>query len=141
MMLTKRAVVSWAVFAGAMPLSLAFDPSFSRRNFAPRSTSPFISRHGVALLGDKKNLSASAQERREEEKRRLERKADVVIGKTSAKPDAQDFRIDPTATEQEWMRQASSVEQKVFRETEIGMQRLRLVRILVLYCLLVRIFL
>jgi hypothetical protein len=127
MMFSKGAVVSWALFTGAMPLSLAFSPiSLRLQNFVEHRSA---SRPGVVLFGDKKSLSASAKERREEEKRRLERKADVVIGKTSARPEAQDYQINSKATEQEWMRQASNVEQKVYRETEKGMEMLKMVRV------------
>jgi len=126
MMFSKCFVILWIVFLAKITLSLAFYPSCSSRRHFCRSTSR---QHHSRLFGDRKNLSASSKERREEEKRRLERKADVVIGKTSAKPEAQNFQLNPTATQEEWMRQASNVEQKVFRETEKGMEMLKMVRV------------
>lgn len=74
------------------------------------------------LAGNKKDLSASERERREEEERRRQRKDDVIIGKTSAKKGEKDFALDPKATEQEYLRYASSVEREVFRLTDAGMQ-------------------
>ena len=79
--------------------------------------------------GGKKNLSASERERREEEKRRLVRADDVVLGKTSAIQGAKDYTIDPDATEREWLRQASNVEQAIFRETGRGMELLKMLRL------------
>lgn len=49
-----------------------------------------------------------------------------MIGKTSALPDASDFDLNVQATEQEWMRQASDVEQEVYRFTELGMNALKM---------------
>jgi hypothetical protein len=73
--------------------------------------------------GDKKkNLSASEREQRDEETRRRERKEDVVIGKTSAKKGEKDFALDPKATEQEYLRQASRVDREIFLLTETGME-------------------
>ena len=80
-------------------------------------------------VGRKRNLSASEQERRDEERRRLERADDVKIGKTSAIDGEKNYRIDPKATEQEWMRQASDVEQEVFRQTDRGMEMLKMLRL------------
>ncbi|CAB9498311.1 expressed unknown protein [Seminavis robusta] len=70
--------------------------------------------------------SAASQERRDEEKRRKQRKSDVVIGKTSALRDASDLALNPKATEEEWMRQASREDQKVFSLTEEGMESLKM---------------
>ena len=72
--------------------------------------------------------STASQERRDEEKRRQQRKEDVVVGKTSAIRDATDYTLDPTATENEWLRQASQTERQVFQWTERGMASLRMVR-------------
>jgi hypothetical protein len=74
------------------------------------------------------NKSAASQERRDEEKRRKQRKDDVVVGKTSALRDANDFILDPKATEGEWMKQASKLERKIYQLTEQGMASLRMVR-------------
>ena len=77
---------------------------------------------------NKKNLSASERERRDEENRRRARKDEVVPGTTSAKPGEKDFDLDPKATELEWLRQASNVEQEVYAYTDKGMELLKLVR-------------
>lgn len=74
------------------------------------------------LSNNKRTPSASEQERRDEEERRRRRKDDVVIGKTSAKKGEKDFALDPQTTEQEYLRQASAVEQEVFRLTGAGME-------------------
>jgi tetratricopeptide (TPR) repeat protein len=74
-------------------------------------------------------LSAAEQARREEDKRRQERAEDVVIGKTSALPDASDYVLNPSATEAEYLRQASNVEQIVYKETEKGLEALKMLRI------------
>lgn len=65
-----------------------------------------------------------------EEKRRLERKNDVVIGKTSAIPDAVDFDLDPDRTEKALMSSMDdgSMERKTHELTEEGLEALRLVR-------------
>jgi tetratricopeptide (TPR) repeat protein len=76
---------------------------------------------------DKSNddkLTNAERERREEEKRRKERKDDVVIGGTSAKRGEQDYPLNPEATREEWLRQATLVERQVFRLTEDGMDAL-----------------
>ena len=88
------------------------------------------SRTKPTVLNDtpKDNLSASSRARREEDERRLQRKDDVVIGKTSAKRGAKDFALDPKSTEEKWMRQASRLEQQVFKLTEEGMQAFKMVR-------------
>ena len=77
-------------------------------------------------------MSAAGRERREEDQRRRQRKEDVVIGKTSALRDATDYALNPKATEEEWMRQASRVEQQIFRLTEDGMEALKMVSFVVL---------
>ena len=77
--------------------------------------------------GGKKNMSSSDRERRDEERRRNERKDDVVIGKTSAKRGESDYVLDPKATEEEYLRQASNVEQEIFYLTEQGMELLNTV--------------
>ena len=59
-------------------------------------------------------MSSSDRERRDEERRRNERKDDVVIGKTSAKRGESDYVLDPKATEEEYLRQASNAEQEIF---------------------------
>jgi tetratricopeptide (TPR) repeat protein len=78
---------------------------------------------------DSRNLSASARERREEDQRRRERAKDVVIGKTSAKDGASDFSLDVRSTEEQWMQQASPVEQEIYKKTEKGMEMLKMLRI------------
>jgi len=88
-----------------------------------------VSLNALGNGGKKKNLSAAERARREEEQRRRERSGDVVIGKTSARPGETDFDLDIAATEEEWMRQASTVEREVFRETERGMELLKMLRL------------
>jgi tetratricopeptide (TPR) repeat protein len=127
-MWTKCVAISWALF-GAIHLSVSFSIAPPHLNGVRSRCSSSRQRSPLFSSKDKKNLSAAAKERREEEKRRLERKTDVVIGKTSALPDAQDYSLDPTATEQEWMRQASSVEQEIFRHTEKGMTLLKMLQL------------
>ena len=78
---------------------------------------------------NRKNLSAAERERRDEEDRRRARKDEVVPGKTSAKPGEKDYTLDPKATEMEWLRQASNLEQEVYAYTDKGMELLKLVRI------------
>jgi len=89
------------------------------------------SRGSIAALnaGGGKNLSSSDRERRDEENRRKKRKDDVVIGKTSAKKGATDYALDPEATEQEFLRQASNVEQEVFLMTSEGKKMLNSLRL------------
>jgi tetratricopeptide (TPR) repeat protein len=70
-------------------------------------------------------LTASQQERREEETRRKERSSDVVIGKTSAKTNARDYPIDPKSTQELYLRQASNIEQEIYKQTERGMEFLK----------------
>jgi tetratricopeptide (TPR) repeat protein len=78
---------------------------------------------------NEKNMSASEKERREEEKRRQERKGEVVIGRTSAIAGEKDFPINPKSTQEQWMNQASRVEQEVYRQTELGMEYLKMLRL------------
>jgi len=77
----------------------------------------------------KNSLSAAEQERRNEDQRRRERKTEVVVGKTSAVQGAKDYTLDVTSTEEEWMRQASTTEREVFRQTERGLQMLKMLRV------------
>lgn len=88
------------------------------------------SRGSITTLnaGSGKNLSSADRERRDEGNRRKKRKDDVVIGKTSAKKGETDYALDPAATEQEYLRQASKVEQKVFLMTSEGKKMLNSVR-------------
>ena len=97
---------------------------------APRTTSLVLNRQpptASRLYDKKKPLSTSEQERWEEDKRRKERKDDVIIGKTSAIPGEEDFNIDPKKTEEEWMKQASDTEQEVFRLTDLGLSKMKTV--------------
>lgn len=82
------------------------------------------------LYSSKKNLSAAERERRDEENRRRARKDDVIPGKTSAMPGAKDFALDPKATEMEYLKQASKVEQEIYLYTEKGLKLLKMVRAL-----------
>jgi tetratricopeptide (TPR) repeat protein len=97
-----------------------------------RSRRTFISVQRICRrtrLSLARTLSASEQARRDEEQRKLEREGDVVPGKTSALPGAQDFALNPSATEEEYLRQASNLEQIVYKETERGLEALKMLRI------------
>lgn len=72
-----------------------------------------------------RDLSASGSERRAEDKRRNERKSDVVIGKTSAIQGEKDFKLDPKATETSFMDSSTAVEQEIFQQTSRGLDMLR----------------
>lgn len=76
-------------------------------------------------------MSASETERRDEERRRKEREDDVRIGRTSAKPGARDYAIDPQVTERELVDAAleSDDEREIWRRTEEGMRAFRLLNI------------
>jgi len=74
-------------------------------------------------------LSAASRERREEDKRRKARQTENIPGKTSAKAGEKDYAIDPSATEQEFLRQASYNEQEIYRQTENGMKMLKMFRL------------
>jgi hypothetical protein len=130
-------VLAWNLSVGrrrragktAFPLTsgLTLHQSFNKRQ---ASTSLFSSSSGGSSSDGnniKKNLSASERERREEEQRRRQRQNDVVVGKTSALRDAQDYALNPQATEQEWLRQASRDEQMVYKWTEKGLEYLKMV--------------
>ena len=77
----------------------------------------------------RKPTTSAGQERRDEDKRRKERSKDVVVGKTSAKPGEKDFAVDVSATEQEWMRQASDIEQRIFKVTDKGLEHLKMLEL------------
>ena len=110
---------------------------FGHNRLRERPPVPASSRRVVVVLyessssnrGSRQNLSASELERREEERRRRERANDVVVGKTSAIEGAKDLEFDISATEEEWMRQASAREKKVFQLTERGLQMLSMLRL------------
>lgn len=101
-----------------------------RHHFLETQLPTLSSGGSIAALnaGSGKNLSAADRERRDEGNRRKKRKDDVVIGKTSAKKGETDYALDPAATEQEYLRQASKVEQKVFLMTSEGKKMLNSVR-------------
>lgn len=90
----------------------------------PFSRSPITSLNA----SERSNLSSSDRERRDEQKRRKQRKDEVVIGKTSAKKGETDYPLDPDATEKEFLRQASHVEQEVYLMTLEGKKMLNSVR-------------
>ena len=75
------------------------------------------------------SLTASQQARREEERRKLERIDEVIPGQTSAVPGEKDFPLQVQATQEQWMQQASAVEQQVFQLTEEGLQCLKDMRL------------
>ena len=78
---------------------------------------------------NKNSLSSSDREKRDEERRRKQRKEDVVIGKTSAQRGAQDYVLNPDATEAEYLRSASQVEQLVYQYTEEGLNAMKALRL------------
>lgn len=78
---------------------------------------------------NKNSLSSSDREKRDEERRRQQRKEDVVIGKTSAQRGAQDYVLNPDATEAEYLRTASQVEQLVYQYTEEGLNAMKALRL------------
>ena len=77
----------------------------------------------------KKNMSAAEWARREEEKRRKERAGEVVIGKTSSIPGAEDFKLDVSSLEEQYLREAPKVEKLVFQKTKEGLDALKLLDI------------
>jgi tetratricopeptide (TPR) repeat protein len=97
--------------------------SFPQQNGRCESVSLF------AAADKGKSQSAAEWARREEEKGRREREGDVVIGKTSAIKGATDYPIDASATEAEWLRQASKKERKVYEQTEEGMKMLKMLQL------------
>lgn len=134
MFLRKRPFIYSTITVAATGLSVFLSSSCGALLVVPtscRGTSPSRTINSSRLFAskDNKNLSAAKQERREEERRRSERKEDVVIGKTSALPAAKDYAIDPKATEEAWMRQATNVEQEIYRQTERGMELLKMLRL------------
>lgn len=75
------------------------------------------------------SMSNSERERREENQRRKQRQGDVVIGKTSARRDEKDYAIDPKATEEQFLRSLTNLEQLVYRYTEDGLDAMKLLRL------------
>ena len=114
-LMQSRRRISVALQFSSRKDSDSSDPSNSSANKPSSSSSP--------------NLSASQRARREESKRRRERSSEVVIGKTSALPDATDYAMDVQKTQSEYLQQASRVEQIVFQQTEQGMNALRMLDI------------
>lgn len=126
----RLAVTRWSLVTACVASVLVARPSvsFTTRRVLTRQRHDNIQVSYGLYANSKKNLSASEKEKRDEEERRRRRKDDVVIGKTSAKKGETDFALDPKATEEEYLRQASIVEQEVFRLTETGMEFLNSVR-------------
>jgi len=90
-----------------------------------RLNSSINNRKNNSNASKNKHISASSQERRDEEKRRMDRRNEVMIGKTSALDGEKDFSIDSTATEEEYLRQASRIEREIFSQTELGLTELK----------------
>lgn len=105
---------------------VGFQSTFPTRAAAVATTTRNTQLHVSSDDNKNKNLSASGQERRQEEKRRNARKNDAVPGKTSAIAGESDFSIDPTATQNQFMQSASNVDQEVFRQTELAMESLKM---------------
>jgi len=99
--------------------------------------------HGLELFSKPRSISkvyssneskegevfASKSERRKEEKRRLERKEDVVIGKTSAIPDEVDFEIDASKTEAILLETNDLKEKEVIVQTNQGLDFFRMLQL------------
>lgn len=122
-------VVAISLLASTTPACLvsafAAVASLSTARVPPSLSSSRLS----ASKGNNKNLSSSDRERRDADRRRKERKDDVVIGKTSAKRDAVDYPINPEATEQEYLRKASKEERLVHQFTDEGMNAMKSLRL------------
>ena len=71
-------------------------------------------------------LTSAEQERRAEERRRLERRSEVVIGKTSAVEGSKDFEIDISSTEKMFVENSDVVETEVFQQSDRGLTALRM---------------
>jgi hypothetical protein len=69
-------------------------------------------------MDQQQRLSAAVRERREEERRRVDRINDAVIGKTSAKKGAKDFAIDPIVTQKQLYSNANEIEREIYIQTE-----------------------
>ena len=115
----------WTSLFHLMAAVHGWSPMASTSTIQRRRT---INNH-VILFQAKRPLSTSEQERRDEDRRRIERKDDVIIGQTSAKRNAQDFALNVAATEQAYLSQASTVEQAIFQYTEQGMHHLKLLQL------------
>lgn len=103
---------------------------FIARPYCTAFQSPSLFQQRVAIrlnAQSERDLSASGSERRAEDKRRNDRKSDVVIGKTSAVQGEKDFMLDPKATETSLMASSTGVEQEIFQQTERGLDMLRAV--------------
>jgi len=114
---------SYGAFTSLSPWSMPPTIKFSSSSTSPRT---FMS---SSSSSDNRDLSAASRERREEDKRRKERRTENVPGKTSAKAGEKDYAIDPSATEQEYLRQLSYIEQEIYRQTENGMKMLKMFRL------------
>lgn len=128
LVLVVSRVAGWTTLPTSFSLPTILIPRSSlQRNGFPHTTlsaSKKDNNDNSSKNQKNKNLSSAERERRDEENRRKERKDDVVINRTSAKRGAQDYPLNPKATEEEWLRQASRVEQQVFKLTEEGMEAL-----------------
>jgi tetratricopeptide (TPR) repeat protein len=106
-------------------------PKFTHVHSQSRRRPAASPRFGLRLSSSEESipfdeLPASKQERRNEHVRRIQRKEDVVIGKTSALPNANDYVVDPAETERDWYSQASDVETEINILTEKGLAALKL---------------
>lgn len=117
---SKSIFLSVALYFGTNKVASSFQqPLILATAFRPKSH----------LFASEESLSAAGKERRDEDKRRSNRKADVIIGKTSAIKGATDFQLNPQHTAQEWLQHASSSEQEIATQTELGMDLLKMLRI------------
>jgi hypothetical protein len=111
--------------------STASKPLFRIPRHASSSSSSLV----VLFAAKTKHMSAADKERRDEDSRRQQRKDDVVVGKTSAKAGEKDYQLNPKATEEEYLRQASAIERKIYQWTGEGMEMLKMVCIMLLLLL------
>ena len=89
------------------------------------SLSSSSSKSSSSSASSAKYVSSAEKERRAEIQRRLERKNEVVLGKTSAISDAKDFELDVKATERELIENSNAIEQQVRQFTDQGLGALK----------------
>lgn len=73
--------------------------------------------------------SASQQERRDEDKRRLDRAKEVVPGATSAMDGAQDCDLNIDATQEQYLQSATGLQRQIYTLTHDAMQALKFLNV------------
>lgn len=101
------------------------------KNYQVRLKSLFASPYNPSSSSGRRDeeIFASQLERRKEEKRRLERKKDVMIGKTSAIPGENDYELYTKKTEVDYLAASDDVTRQIYIETERGMDCFRLLQL------------